>query len=88
MFKIDTNHSTIYLYKKKIIFSFIIVIDEQQSRYCLMNFYALSSAGLFSLVNKHKGLFLSISFHHILYIGKEIYKAELSQLFKQRYIQS
>jgi hypothetical protein len=88
MLKLDKNYSNIYIYKKKIIFSFVLVIDEIQYRCCIVNFYASSSTRLYELIGDQKFFFLSISLHHILYIGKEIYKAELSQLFKQIYLQS
>ena len=88
MLNIDTNYSTIYIYKKKIIFSFVIVIDEIQYRCCKINFYASSSTKLYELISDQNILFLSISLYHILYIGKEIYRAELSQVFKQKYVQS
>jgi len=88
MLNIDTNHSIICIYKKKIIFSFVMVIDERQCRSCKINFYASSSTKLYELISKQNLLLLSISFYHILYIGKEIYRAELSEVFKQRYVQS
>lgn len=88
MLNIDTNHSIISLYKKKIIFSFFIVINEKKNQACILNFYASSSFRLFEIINNYKSLFSSISLDHILYIGQEVYKAELSQLLKQRYVQS
>lgn len=88
MLNIDTNYSIIYIYKKKIIFSFVMLIDKRQCRCCKINFYASSSTKLYELISKQNALFLSISLYHILYIGKEIYRAELSEVFKQKYVQS
>lgn len=88
MLNIDKNYSIVYIYKKKIIFSFVVVIDETEYRCCKINFYASSSTKLYEVINNQNVLFLSISLYHILYIGKEIYRAELSEVFKQKYVQS
>ena len=88
MLNLDTNHSNIYIYKKKIIFSFVMAIDKTRCRCCTINFYASSCTRLYEVIGDKKFLFFSISLNHLLYIGKEIYKAELSQLFKQIYVQS
>lgn len=90
MSKIDTNYSTISVYKKNLVFSFVVILDKKKpkKRVCIVNFYALSYRQLFSLINIYEALFCSISFKHALYIGKEIYKAELSKIFNQKYIQS
>ena len=88
--KIDTNYSTISIYKKNLVFSFVVIGDkkEQNKLGCIVNFYALSYKQLFSLMSMYEALFCSISFRHALYMGKEIYKAELSKIFNQKYIQS
>ena len=65
-----------------------MVTNETRCRCCTVNFYASSSTRLYKVIGDQKFLFLSISLHHILYIGKEIYKAELSQLLRQIYVQS
>ena len=90
MSKIDVDYSTISVYNNNLVFSFIVSVDqkEKQGRSCTVNFYALSYNHLFSLMNMHESLFCSISFGHALYIGKEVYKAELSKIFNQKYIQS
>ena len=90
MFRIDTDYSTISVYNNNLVFSFVVIVDkkEQKRRGCIVNFYAFSYQRLFFLINMYQGLFGSISFGHALYMGKEIYKAELSKIFKQKYIQS
>ena len=61
-----------------------------QSKYtvCKINFYALSSDLLLDLLGNHKVLSQLVSLSHALYIGKEIYKAELSNLCSQLYTQA
>ena len=90
MFRIDTGYSTISIYKNNLVFSFVFIVDKkkQRRRGCIVNFYAFSYKQLFFLINIYEALFGSISFGHAVYIGKEIYKAELSKIFKQKYIQS
>ena len=90
MFKIDTNYSTISVYRENLVFSLVIIVDkkEQKKRGCKVNFYAFSYEELFSLINMYEAVFCPISFRHALYIGKEIYKAELSKIFNQKYLQS
>lgn len=90
MFKIDTNYSTISVYRENLVFSLVIIVDkkEQKKQGCKVNFYAFSYEELFSLINMYEAVFCSISFKHALYMGKEIYKAELSKIFNQKYLQS
>ena len=90
MYKIDINYSTISVYRKNLVFSLVIIVDkkEQKKRSCKVNFYAFYYKDLFSLINMYEAIFDSISFRHALYMGKEIYKAELSKIFNQKYLQS
>ena len=88
MLNIDNNYSTFSFRKKHIVFSFFIIRDQNKHFFCTVNFYASSSTKLFALMNEYNSLFLSISLSHLLYIGQEIYKAEISKIFKQKYIQS
>lgn len=88
MLNIDNNYSTFFLCKKHIVFSFVLIRDQNKHFSCTVNFYASSSIKLFTLMNEYNSLFLLISLSHILYIGKEIYKAEISKIFKQEYMQS
>nr|YP_009502187.1 hypothetical protein [Porolithon onkodes]ASB29788.1 hypothetical protein [Porolithon onkodes] len=88
MLNIDNNYSTLSLYKKHIVLSFIMVRDRKKYFPCKVNFYAPSSAKLSALMNEYSSLFSLVSLSHLLYIGKEIYKVEISTIFKQKYIQS
>ena len=90
MFRIDINYSTISIYKNNLVFSLVVIVDKKKKKRggCIVNFYAFSYKQLLILINMHDNLFGSISFGHALYIGKEIYKAELSKIFNQNYIQS
>lgn len=90
MCKIDTDYSTISVHKENLVFSLVIIVDKkgQKKRDCKVNFYAFSYKELFSLINIYEAIFCSISFRHALYMGKEIYKAELSKIFNQKYLQS
>lgn len=85
---IDDNYCLIYLYKQLIICSYIRYTSEKKSKICRVNFIAVSSDLLFNLISKHNALIHNMSFSHSLYIAKEIYKAELSNIFLQSYIQS
>jgi len=85
---IDNDYCMISLRKEKIIVSYFRSIKKNKFNICQVNFIALSSDLLFDLMNKHKFLPKSISLSHALYIGKEIYKAELSNILLQEYVQS
>ena len=85
---IDNSYSTISLKESLIQCSFFVYIQGEQNRSCQINFSAISCNLLFHLISKHRSLYSHMSFYHILYMGKEIYKAELSQIFKQKYRQS
>jgi len=85
---IDNDYCTIRLIKDNIVVSYFIDIGENKMNVCQVNFIALSSDLIFDLIIKHSLLVQSISVSHSLYIGKEIYKAELSKIFSQAYIQS
>lgn len=45
-----------------------------------------SSNVMHQLINSHD-IFMQLSVSHILYLGQELYKAEVSLQFKQHYIQ-
>jgi len=84
----DLSYCIISLEKDIIRCSFFIYVESEKDSYYQINFSAISCNLLFDLICKHSNLFHHISFYHILYIGKEIYKAELSKTFQQRYRQS
>nr|YP_010986223.1 hypothetical protein UYL67_pgp197 [Pachymeniopsis lanceolata]WOL37141.1 hypothetical protein [Pachymeniopsis lanceolata] len=50
-------------------------------------FTAVSADLMYILLSKHN-LLKKFSINHILYIGQELYKAELSTVLKQVYIQN
>ena len=85
---IDNNYCMISLNKSTIIISIFIFINRNTNRICRMNFYAISSVQLFNLISQHNALNTYISLSHALYIGKEIHKIEMTNIFKQRYVQS
>jgi hypothetical protein len=70
------------------ILRFSLFIARNNHMLCQVNFYANSSTLLFYLINQHSMIFEYISFEHALYVGREIYKAELSKILCQKYIQS
>ncbi len=83
----DSSYCMIAVERDMIRCSFFLYIEIKDC-YCQINFSALSSNLLFDLICKHYNLCNYISFYHILYIGKEIYKAELAKTFQQTYRQS
>lgn len=85
---IGNDYCIISLRKENIIISYFRFIDKKKFNICQVNFISSSSNLLFDLINKHHLLVKSISLSHALYIGKEIYKAELSKILLQEYIQS
>ena len=85
---IDDDYCLIYLYEQLIICSYFRYADKRKSKICRVNFIAISSDVLFNLISKHNALIDRISFSHSLYLAKEIYKAELSTICVQAYIQS
>jgi len=85
---IDSDYCIIVSKKEGIIISYFRSINKNKSNICQVNFIASSSDLIFNLIVKHNLLSKSISLGHALYIGKEIYKAELSKILLQLYIQS
>lgn len=85
---IDNNYCIINFNKNMIIVSIFVVTDKYKNRVCRMNFYAISCELLLNLIGQHKSINAYVSFRHALYLGKEIYKIELSKVFHQGYVQS
>lgn len=83
----DKNYCLISLKSKTIHLSLFISLDKDVQNICQINFSALSCNKLFHLISCHNNINKYISFNHALYIGKEIYKAELSKTFQQIYVQ-
>lgn len=83
---IDSDYCIIHLKGKLIICSYFQSIDAKQT-FCQINFYNVSSNLLLDIIAQHQFLLQSISLSHALYLGKEIYKAELSKILSQLYIQ-
>nr|BCB92343.1 hypothetical protein [Grateloupia asiatica] len=50
-------------------------------------FTAVSADSMYILLSKHD-LFKKLSINHVLYLGQELYKAELSVIFNQSYVQN
>nr|YP_008144696.1 hypothetical protein [Grateloupia taiwanensis]AGO19819.1 hypothetical protein [Grateloupia taiwanensis] len=50
-------------------------------------FTAVSADSMYILLSKHD-LVKKLSMNHVLYIGQELYKAELSVIFDQSYVQN
>lgn len=86
--RIDNSYCLISLNKETICCSFFLYIKRRKDHYCQINFSAKSCNQLSNLICRHSTIRCSISFCHTLYIGKEIYKAELAKTFKQIYQQS
>ena len=84
---IDHNYCIISLEKNSIQLSLFIIKNHNTKCVFQINFCAISSHEIFYLINQHKNISQHISFSHALYMGKEIYKAELSKIFQQIYIQ-
>lgn len=85
---IDSDYCIISSRNKGIVISYFRCINKNKFKICQINFIASSSDLLFNLIVKHNLLFQSISLGHALYLGKEVYKAELAKIFLQIYIQS
>lgn len=84
----DDNYFLIYVKANRIVCLYFILNGLNESPICHVNFSALSSDLLISLISRHKSLSQFISMSHALYLGKEIYKAELSRVCSQLYVQS
>lgn len=86
---LDKGYCLIYAANNIITCSYFSADTTQHSSlFCRINFSAISSDLLLDLIVKHEKLPRSISLSHAFYIGKEIYKVELSQVLSQRYVQS
>lgn len=83
----DKNYCLITVKSSIIKLSLFIIVDAYRQHICQINFHSISSNRLFNLINKHCYISRYISFSHTLYLGKEIYKAQLSNSFQQKYIQ-
>lgn len=86
-FCFDSNYCIISLNRGIIKLSLFIIISQYNNQKYQINFSANSSYLLFHLISQHSSLYKYISLNHVLYIGKEVYKAELSNIFHQIYIQ-
>lgn len=86
-FSADSTYCLISVKRKAIVCSLFTVQHGQKKCFCQINFSAISSSLLFNIISKHRGLCNYLSLSHLLYIGKEIYKADLSKTFHQEYIQ-
>lgn len=64
------------------------IFQIHQDCYCQIDFYGSSCKHIFYLIGNHQYINNNILFSHALYLGKEIYKAELTQQLSQVYIQS
>lgn len=84
---LDKDYCIIEVKHKIIIFSYFRPFLKNKNQYYQINFYSYSADVLCNLINQHNGLARSISLSHALYIGQEIYKAELSIILFQQYIQ-
>ena len=84
---LDCDYCIISLKEEIIVCSYFYHIKSTKA-VCQVNFYALSCNVLFNVMAKHQFLFHSMSFTHALYIGKEIYKAQMSKVLLQLYIQT
>ena len=84
---LDCDYCIIFLKGEMIVCSYFYHVRSAKV-VCQINFYASSGDVLFSVMAKHQFLFNSISFTHALYIGKEVYKAQMSKVLSQSYIQT
>lgn len=85
---LDVNYCLIYVKADYIVCSYFSCNKLAPFSFCQINFFAMSSDLLIKLISKHKSFLQAISVSHALYLGKEIYKAELSNVCTQLYIQS
>ena len=85
---LDKNYCLVYVKASYIVCSYFSFNELNRSSFCHVNFFAISSDLLINLISKHESLSQVISISHALYLGKEIYKAELSNICSQVYTQS
>jgi len=80
------------VFHKKIAIYFVVRKDQfNSSNQCCINLYptcftAYSANSLIKLLSLHECFSIS-SIEHLLYLGKELYKAEIALIFNQIYIQ-
>lgn len=87
--KIINDDYCVIVVKNNFIFcSYFRYSQYDCDQYYRIDFYSSSANGLFDLMNQHNYLSCSISLSHALYLGKEIYKAQLATTLLQLYIQS
>lgn len=85
---IDSNYCVITVKNNLIICSYFRFSENNFCQYSQIDFSSSSADLLFDLISEHYDLSQSISLSHALYLGKEIYKAELALIFLQVYVQS
>lgn len=85
---ININYCIIATKDKNLILSYARDTECNMYSSCWINFYGLDSKQLFNLFSKHSTLVETTTLCHIVYIAREVYKAELSLIFSQRYYQS
>lgn len=85
---IDSSYCIVNFNRNMIIVSIFVINDKYKNRVCRINFYAISCELLLNLIGQHKSIHYYVSFSHALYLGKEICKVELSNIFNQVYVQS
>lgn len=85
---IDNNYCVITVKNNLIVCSYFRFSENNFDQYSQINFSSPSADLLFDLMNEHNYLSQFISLGHALYLGKEIYKAELALILLQVYIQS
>lgn len=85
---IDSNYCILNFSDNMIIVSLFVIANKCKHRVCRINFYAVSCELLLNLISQHNSIYTYLSFSHALYLGKEIYKMELSKVFNQIYVQS
>ena len=54
----------------------------------ILYFYGLDTNQIFKIIEHHKQFVNYISIYHSLYLGRELFKAEVSNITNQFYIQS
>ena len=84
----DNDYCLVYVKEDYIICSYFAFSVLDKSSLCRINFSAISSDLLINLISQHKYFSQVVSISHALYLGREIYKAELSNVCKQLYVQS
>lgn len=84
---VDKDYCIVRVKNELIIVSYFRSCLKHNSQYYQIDFSSYSAEALYNLINQHNYLLRSISLSHALYISQEIYKAELSIILFQAYIQ-